>query len=300
MEYINLSANLKISRIVAGMMRSREWGMTAKDLNSFINSSIDLGITTFDHADIYGDYSCESFFGEALEMEPQLRNKIQLISKCGIKLLSSKFPKRKIKHYDTTYNYIVESVNQSLKNLNTDHLDLLLIHRPDPLMDAQESARAFEDLKKTGKVLEFGVSNFNQEEFQLLEACYSGKLVCNQIEISALHIEAFEKNLLDFLQRKKVRPMAWSPFGGGRLLRGADEKSQNILAEARKIAEEMNIDEPSKILLAWLVNHPSKIVPVLGTGNLDRFKSAIESLEITLGREDWFRIYTASRGRELE
>ncbi|MCF8374462.1 MAG: aldo/keto reductase [Bacteroidales bacterium] len=299
METISLTEDLKLSRFVAGMMHSTQWGMDPKGFLSHIKQIIDMGIDTFDHADIYGDYTCEAFFGEALKLDPGLRNQIKIITKCGIKLQSAKFAERKIKLYDTSYNHIIESVEQSLKNLNIDRIDLLLIHRPDPFMDPAETAKAFLQLEKSGKVLSFGVSNFNQEEFKLLDTFYSGKLVANQLELSAWQLEHFQNNNLDFLQRKAIKPMAWSPLAGGKLSHASDEKSQRIVATAQQISREMDIDTYEKILYAWLLVHPAGIIPVLGTGKIDRIKTAIESLEVQLSREDWFRIYVASLGREV-
>lgn len=299
METISLTEDLKLSRFVAGMMHSTQWGLEPQGFLSHIKQINDMGIDTFDHADIYGDYTCEAFFGEALKLDRGLRNQIKIITKCGIKLKSAKYPERKIKYYDTSYPYILESVEWSLKNLNTDRIDLLLIHRPDPFMDPAETARAFVDLEKSGKVLSFGVSNFNQEEFELLDTFYPGKLVTNQLELSAWQLENFQNNNLGFLQRKAIKPMAWSPFAGGKLSHASDEKSQRIVATAQQIAQEKGIEAYEKILYAWLLVHPAGIIPVLGTGKIERIKTAIESLDIQLCREDWFRIYVASLGREV-
>ena len=192
MEQLTFSPTLRVSRFALGFWRLNEWKMSPQELLYFIESVLDTGITTFDHADIYGDYSCETLFGEALKRNPALRHKMQLVTKCGIKLPSEKFPGRKINFYDTSYDHILQSVHRSLKNLQTDHLDLLLIHRPDPLMDPAETARAFEELHKAGTVLHFGVSNFLPSDTEMLQAYLNFPLVTNQVEISPLHLDHFE------------------------------------------------------------------------------------------------------------
>ena len=299
MENVKLSNNLEISRLVAGMMNLTSWELSTDDLTKHIELLLGLGIDTFDHADIYGNYSCEEVFGKALKSKPSLREEIKLITKCGIKLRSEKYPSRKVKHYDTSYALIVGSAEQSLRHLHTDRIDLLLIHRPDPFMNHQEVARAFDDLYKQGKVLNFGVSNFNPQQFQNLQACVPFKLVTNQIEISAAHLEHFENDNLGFLQSQEVKPMAWSPIARGNLLNPTNEKTHRINSAIKQIAQELAIEDLSQILYAWLLVHPANIIPVLGTGKTDRIKSAIEALKIELSREDWYRIYEAARGEEV-
>ena len=205
----------EFSRFVMGYWRLMDWNMSARQLVSFIEEHLDLGVTTVDHADIYGGYQCEAAFGEALKLAPHLRERMEIVSKCGIATTARE--ENVIGHYITDRDHIIKSAEQSLINLATDHLDLLLIHRPDPLMDADEVADAFKHLHQSGKVRHFGVSNFTPAQFALLQSRLPFTLATNQVEISPVHQPLLLDGTLDQLQQLRVRPMAWSCLGGGRL-----------------------------------------------------------------------------------
>ena len=207
------------SRFVFGLWRLSDWGYSPQERLSLVHQCMDLGITTFDEADIYGDYQSQPLFGEALALEPALRDRIQIVSKCGIKLISSSFPDHQLPHYDTGADHIISSTETTLKQLHTDRIDVLLIHRPDPLMNADEMAEAFTRLKDAGKVLHVGVSNFTPSQFSLLQSRLPFPLVTNQVECSVLEFDVMHDGTLDQMQEAlRVSPMAWSPFGGGRLI----------------------------------------------------------------------------------
>lgn len=297
-EKIKLSDELSISRIIHGHWRLMEWNKTPNELLTFTKQLVEKGVTAYDSADIYGEYRCEEAFGRALKLDSTFRDKIELITKTGIKLDCSKYPDRQLKIYDYSKQYIIESVENSLQNLNTDRLDLLLLHRPSPLMDFQELASAFEQLKKSGKVLEFGVSNFTAREYDALNSFVDGTLVTNQIEISPYCLEHFENENLHYLQQHKIIPMAWSPLAGGRLFSGLDERAQRISNIATKLSKKYYCSV-SQIYYAWLLKHPTKICPIIGSGKLERVIEAVEALDVELTDEDWFFIYNASKGVEL-
>jgi len=258
-----------------------------------------LGVSTFDHADIYGNYSCEKLFGDALSLKPELRKEIKLITKCGIKLQSDKYPSRTLNHYDYSFNHIISSVENSLKNFHTNYIDLLLLHRPSPFFNPEEVAKAFSFLKKSGKVLHFGVSNFTPQQFETLAAHTDEKLVTNQVEISPLCLEHFDNGNMDYFLQKNIKPMAWSPIAGGKLLNPTNEKEQRIFKMLTKIADELNINSIDKLIYAWLLKHPSGIIPVVGTQKIERIKNAVEASKIDLSLELWFKIYTASIGTNV-
>ncbi|EPZ5287232.1 aldo/keto reductase, partial [Cronobacter dublinensis] len=222
------------SRLVMGYWRLMEWNYAARDLVGFIEQHLELGITTVDHADIYGDYQCEAAFGEALRLAPHLREKMEIVTKCGIATTAK--PENAIGHYITDRAHIIHSAENSLRLLNTDVLDLLLIHRPDPLMDADEIAEAFLALHKSGKVRHFGVSNFTPAQFSLLQSRLPFTLATNQVEISPVHQPLLLDGTLDLLQQLRIRPMAWSCLGGGRLF--SDERYAPLRAELQQVAEE--------------------------------------------------------------
>ncbi len=294
-----LKGGLELSRIIHGHWRLHEWKLSSQKLLKLTEQTIELGITSFDHADIYGDYTCEVLFGDALNLKKELRKKIQIITKCGIKLVSNKLPERKIKYYDYSYDHIIQSVDNSLKNLRTDYIDLLLLHRPSPFFNPEEVARAFSYLKISGKVLHCGVSNFSPLQFEMLNSFTDEDLVTNQVEISPYCLDNFENGNLDFFFKENIKPMAWSPLAGGKILELSDEKSQRIHKVLSDIAEELNIESVDKVIYAWLLNHPVGILPIVGSRHIERIKNAVDTLNIKMTLEQWFRIYIASTGKNV-
>lgn len=279
-----------------------KWGIWGAKFSTYeylamIKNCLEYGITTFDHADIYGHYTVEEEFGRALATDPSLRLKIKIITKCGIKLVTPDRPKNLIKSHDTSKQYIIASVENSLKNFYTDYIDLLLIHRPDPLMDPLDIAEAFTILQKQGKVLHFGVSNFNASQANMINAVFP--ISANQIEISILELSSFTNGNLDYCITENIIPMAWSPLGGGSLNDTEDERNQRINAVANLLAEKYSATA-DQILLAWLFKHPAGILPVLGTAKSERIKAAIEATQINITREEWFMLWRASTGKEVD
>jgi predicted oxidoreductase len=286
----------ELSRIVAGMWRMVEWNMTVEQRIALIEQCIAMGVTSFDHADIYGNYGVESLFGEALRAQPSLRDRMQLVSKCGIKLLSNKRPDHTIQHYDTSASHIIASVEESLRQLHTDRLDLLLIHRPDPLMDFDEVADAFTRLKQAGKVLHVGVSNFSRHQFEALNRRV--ELATNQVEFSPLHVAPMFDETFDGLQDLGVNPMAWSPLGGGRLFTSNDASAENLRLVVKEIADRLH--QPfASVIFAWIMQLPSNPVPITGSGRIEAISVAVAGTSIKLSRTDWFAILRAARGHEV-
>ena len=299
MDKVSLSKDFELSRIVHGQMRIGQWNLTNQELIRLFEELVELGITSFDHADIYGQYSCEAQLGEALKLNKGIRNQLEIITKCGINLVSPKFPKRKVKHYEYSYDHIVSSVNNSLINFGTDRIDLLLLHRPAPFFNPEEVARAFSVLKKEGKVLHFGVSNFTPGQFEMLQAFTDEKLVTNQVEISPYCLEHFENGNIDFFLKEKVKPMAWSPLAGGKILNPNDEKGSGVLRVLLEVAGELNVQPVDKIIYAWLLKHPATILPIVGSGKIERIRYAVEALDVEMSIEQWYKIFIAARGSEL-
>ncbi|HEY1148347.1 MAG TPA: aldo/keto reductase [Pseudoduganella sp.] len=287
---------LNLSPIVAGMWRMTEWNLAPEQRLAFIEQCIELGVTSFDHADIYGGYGVEGLFGEALALKPSLRDQIQLVSKCGIKLKSSRRPAHTIQHYDTSAAHIRASVENSLKELRTDYLDLLLIHRPDPLMDFDEVANVFSTLHAEGKVKEFGVSNFSRHQFDMLHKRIA--LATNQVEFSPLHLDPLWDETFDGLQDKGIQPMIWSPLAGGRLFSEGDAASERLRLKIKEIADELGKPFAS-VVFAWIMQLPCKPVPLTGTGRIEGVQVAMEATRFQLSRTQWFEILRAARGHEV-
>lgn len=280
----------EFSRFVMGYWRLMDWNMSPLQLASFIEEHLDLGITTVDHADIYGGYQCEAAFGEALKLVPALRDRMEIVTKCGIATTAK--PEHALGHYITDSAHIIKSAEQSLVNLATDRIDLLLIHRPDPLMDADEVAEAFLNLHQSGKVRHFGVSNFTPAQFALLQSRLPFTLATNQVEISPVHQLLLLDGTLDQLQQLRVRPMAWSCLGGGRLFN--DDEFQPLRNELEAIARELNAESIEQVVYAWILRLPSKPLPIIGSGKIERVRSALAAEELQMTRQQWFRIRKAA------
>jgi predicted oxidoreductase len=287
---------LELSRIVAGMWRMVDWNMTVEQRVALIEQCIAMGVTSFDHADIYGNYGAEGLFGEALRAQPSLRDRIQLVSKCGIKLLSNRRPEHKIQHYDTTAGHIVASAEESLRQLHTDRLDLLLIHRPDPLMDFDEIAEAFTRLQQAGKVRHVGVSNFSRHQFEALNRRIA--LATNQVEFSPLHVAPMFDETFDGLQDLGIAPMIWSPLAGGRLFTSNDANAENLRLVVKEIADRLH--QPfASVIFAWIMQLPSNPIPLTGSGRIEAIAVAVAGTTFKLSRTDWFAILRAARGHEV-
>jgi len=287
--------SIKLSPVIAGTMKWGVWGAkfsTEKYLR-MIEECIARDVTTFDHADIYGDYTTEEEFGNALQQKPELRKQIQLITKCGIRRFTPNRPEHKISYYDTSKHHIITSVERSLKNLHTDYIDILLIHRPDPLMHPAEIAEAFEALKEQGKVLHFGVSNFAPAKMEALQSYLSFPLITNQIELSLFHHEDFFNGTVDTLMKHRMSPMAWSPLGGGKHFEDGQLKSQleNLSHHYQST--------PTQLLLAWLLKHPSSVFPILGTTKTERIEEGAKSINLNLERQHWFDMLRWVTGKDV-
>lgn len=284
-----------LSPVVAGLWRLKDWKLSVQERVRWIEQALELGITSFDHADIYGDYGAEALFGEALQAAPALRQRMQLVTKCGIRLRSAQQPYR-VNHYDSSAAYVRTQVEQSLRNLHTEQLDLVLIHRPDYLMDAAALAETFRTLTGEGKVAHWGVSNHTTSQFALLQAHHP--LATNQVELSPLAMSALDDGTLDQAQQLGARPMIWSPLAGGRLFSGEDEQAVRVRSEMNAIAERYRISLGT-LAYAWILRHPARPYPITGTGRIEGLREAVAALEVKLEAEDWYAIWTASKGHSV-
>ncbi|WP_171236613.1 aldo/keto reductase family oxidoreductase [Ruegeria sp. HKCCA6837] len=295
MQRVKLSDSLEMSRLVYGMWRLGDDSDTSTGhVEAKIQACLDQGITTFDQADIYGGYAAEAVLGNALRANPSLRQKMEIVTKCDIIAPVGRCADAKVKYYDTSRAHILKSVDTSLKEMAIDHIDLLLIHRPDPLMDHNETGAALDEVVASGKVGAVGVSNFRPWDWSLLQSAMKTKLVTNQIEISLGEISPFTNGDLAFHQQHGHPLMAWSPLGGGLLMAG----NPPVGVVADEIAAEFGVDRAA-VAVAFLLAHPANILPVLGTNNLDRIKRGSDALKVKLDRETWYRLYEAALGHEV-
>ena len=287
---------MTLSPIVAGMWRAHAWGLDAAGLARWIEEALALGITTFDHADIYGSYSVEALFGQALAAAPGLRERMQIVTKCGIRQVCPQRPAHAIKSYDTSRAHVLASVDGSLQALQTDRIDLLLIHRPDLLMDPEELADTFRHLQAAGKVLRFGVSNHTPGQLAMLRKRHP--LVTNQIEFSPLQMQALADGTLEQCLDLGLRPMAWSPLGGGRLFSGDDAQVLRVRTVLQELAW-MQGTSLATMAYAWVLRHPSLPRPITGTQRIEALGEAVAALDIRLAAEDWYRVWQASIGHDV-
>lgn len=295
MKTYQLSKDLSISAIVQGFWRLDGWNMTAAELAAFMNACIDRGVTTFDTAEIYAGTRCETMMGEAFKKDPNIRRRIELVSKTGI--FVKKIEGKNFGYYDTTYERVVQSCKESLQRLHTDALDLYLIHREDPLLDVWETARALKDLKKQGLIREAGVSNFDPFKFEALNKAMDGTLVTNQIEWNPVCFEHFRSGMMDMLTAARLHPMIWSPLAGGRLF-SSDEACVKAMKKINAVAERHSVD-PAVIVYAWILYHPVGAAPISGSNKLSRLDYAIQALDVRLERYEWFEIYAASGQQQI-
>ncbi|WP_300977574.1 aldo/keto reductase family oxidoreductase [Flavobacterium sp.] len=284
-----------LSPIIAGAMNWGVWdkNLKTKEMENLIHICFENKITTFDHADIYGSYTTEAQFGKALSNSKIKREQIQLISKCGIQMLAEK-RNNTVKHYDYSKDYIIWSVENSLKNLKTDFLDVLLLHRPSPLMQADEIAEAVEKLKSEGKIIEFGVSNFTSSQTELIRQ--KTPISFNQIQFSATDYQPMLDGSLDYMQLHQIRPLSWNPLGS--VFRQENMQTFRLRKLLATLVSKYEIGADT-ILLAWILKHPAHIVPIAGTVNVARIQSLMKATELQLSQEDWFAIWTESMGNEV-
>lgn len=292
MDRVALSADLSLSRLVYGMWRLTEGDTTPAHVQAKIEACLEQGITTLDQADIYGGYMAEEVMGAALT--PAIRDQVEIVTKCGIVAPAGRHAGVPIKHYDTSPAHIGASVDHSLRLMGIERIDLLLIHRPDPFMDHHATGAALDGLVRAGKVHAVGTSNFKPHDWTLLQSAMETPLVTNQIELSLAAAQGFTNGDVAFLQERAVAPMAWSPLGGGGLLTG----SSPITFKLRHVAQAQGTDAAA-VAIAWLLVHPARIIPILGSNSLARIRGFAKAFDVEMPRSLWFELYSAALGTEV-
>jgi len=291
-----------LSQMAYGVWRLSEAGDTSVNANlARIDACLAQGITTFDHADIYGDYRCEALFGEAIKARPALRDQIEIVTKTDIMLLSQQWPGTRVKHYDTTPAHVTASVERSLQRIGVEVIDLLLIHRPDPLMDATELGACLDGLIDAGKVRGVGVSNFMPWDVDLLQSRMKHRLQTNQIELGLLHTAPFTNGQLAHAQQHRLPVMAWSPLGGGRLHAQAatpGTAAARLAPRLRELARAAGTDTTA-VAVAWLMHHPAGVLPVMGSNQPQRIAAFSQALQVPMDRQTWFELYELANGHEV-
>ena len=294
MKKIKLSDRLELSQVVMGCMRIADAGITEQELLTLVETCLDMGVTSIDHAPVYGGYTCEKIFGDAvLRKRPELREKMQLITKAGI-VCPGHYGNKTI-YYDSTREEILREMDESLEKLGTDHVDLLLIHRTDPLADPAGTAGALGTVVKQGKAPHGGGCNFMPSQMTMLQSYLNIPLVTNQVELSVKNTENFFNGVVDDAFTRRIPLMAWSPLGGGDVFRSQEEKYVRLRGVLTEIAKghETSMDA---VMYAWLFMHPVRIAALTGTMNADRIKAAAEAADLKLSYDEWYQILEASRG----
>ena len=295
MPRVKLSDSLEMSRIVYGMWRIADDSDTSPaHVRAKIDACLEQGITTMDQADIYGGYVAEEVLGACLKQSPGLRDQLEIVTKCDIVAPIGKYSDRRVKYYDTSAAHITASVEASLAYMGVDHIDLLLIHRPDPMMDASETGGALDALIASGKIRNAGVSNFRPWDWDLLQSAMTNKLVTNQIELSLGARDSYTNGDLAHLQMHGIKPMAWSPLGGGSLMTEAGD----LATRMDEVAAAQGVDRAA-VAVAWLLAHPAGILPVMGTNTLSRIATFSDAFKVEMDRQTWFELYEAANGYEV-
>lgn len=289
-------AALSLSPVIAGLWQLHTWGQDVAARVRWIEQVLELGITSFDHADIYGGYGVEALFGEALAAAPGLRQRLQIVTKCGIRLVHPSQAGVAVKHYDSSAAHIRASVEASLRALRTDHIDLLLLHRPDMLVELDEVAEAFMRLRDAGAVRAFGVSNHTAAQFAALHRRFP--LVTNQIECSPLQMKALADGTLEQAADLGLPPMIWSPLARGRLFSADDEQARRVRRVLAEVAQAHGVSLATAAL-AWVMRHPSRPMPITGSGRIEALAEAVAAMRVTLTRQEWTAVWQASMGHEL-
>ncbi|MGO4914949.1 aldo/keto reductase [Pseudogemmobacter sp. W21_MBD1_M6] len=296
MQRLTIAENLTFSRMIYGMWRlGDDADHSPHHVQTKIEACLAQGITTFDQADIYGDYGAEAILGQCLRQTPALRDQMQIVTKCDIVAPCGRYADRRVKYYDTSAAHIGASIDASLTNMAIEQIDLLLIHRPDPFMDHHETGAALDAAIAGGKVRAVGVSNFKLHDWTLLQSAMKAPLVTNQIEVSLMAPAPFTNGDIAYLQERGVAPMAWSPLGGGALF---SPENKDLRWKLKSVGQAFGVDEAA-VAVAWLLAHPAKIMPVMGTNNLDRIRCMGDAFKVQMDRETWFELYTGALGHEV-
>ena len=289
----------EFSRMVYGTWRILHTKPDAQEVNRRLHACVELGITTLDTAEIYGLYHVEEALGAALALSPGLRDKLEIVTKAGIYVPNSYHPERRTAHYNASGARLIKSLEKSLRLLGTDHVELFLVHRPDWLSRADDTAAGLTELLRSGKIKSAGVSNYSTSQFDLLNGLMEQSLVTNQIEFNLLHMEPITDGTLHQCEKCGILPMAWSPLAGGRLFDPENPAATRLAAAAHEMASRTNHATLEQLAYAWILAHPSQPLPIIGTNKLERLQSAAKAVDIVLEREDWYALWQAAQGRKV-
>jgi predicted oxidoreductase len=299
MKRITLPNGHRLSQMAYGVWRLSEATDTSVNANlARIDACLSQGITTFDHADIYGDYRCEALFGDAIKARPSLRDQIEIVTKTDIMLMSQQWPTTRVKHYDTSHAHVTASVERSLQRIGVEVIDMLLIHRPDPLCDATALGACLDGLVDSGKVRGVGVSNFMPWDVDLLQSRMKHRLQTNQIELSLLHTAPFTNGQIAHAQLHHMPLMAWSPLGGGRLHSQATQTgtaAARLAPKLQALAHATGTDTTA-VAMAWLMHHPVGVLPVMGSNQISRIEAFQQASQVPMDRQTWFELYELANG----
>ncbi len=289
----------EFSRLVYGTWRILDDGSSIQDINRRLHRCVELGMTTIDTAEIYGLYEVETALGKAIALSPGLRDQLEIVTKAGIYVPNKYHPERQTAFYNASAARLVKSVEKSLRFLGTDHVELFLVHRPDWLTSADDTATGLNQLLRDGKIRSAGVSNYNVHQFDLLNSRMEQPLVTNQLEFHLLHMNPISDGTFDQCQKQRLQPMAWSPLAGGRLFDATSEAATRIAKAVAGMSAKYGNTTVEQLAYAWIMAHPSQPLPVIGTNKIDRIESAAQSASITLEREDWYALWVAAHGHGI-
>jgi predicted oxidoreductase len=294
MEKIYLSdSGPKVSPAVYGFYRWNEGDLSYSKMESIVNLCLELEVNTFDHADIYGGYECEELFGQVIKNRSIKREDVVLFTKCGINLPHPSRPDIRVKYYDTSKEHILKSLENSLRNLRTDYIDIFLLNQLDPLSNLEETALTLYKLRESGKVRNIGVVNFSVFQHQLLSSYLRIPIVTNHIELNLLNTSAFDNGQIDYIKQKYMRPLATAPLAEGKIANSIEKRPLLIRRKLEELSPKYNANIES-IAVAWIVKLGA--LPLIGTTDEKRIRNIVRAFDINLDKQDWYELYEASRG----
>jgi predicted oxidoreductase len=286
-------AGPKVSPAVYGFYRWDDGSNDLATMERIINLCLELEINTFDHADVYGNYQCEELFGKVISQKGFKRQDLVLFTKCGLRVPNSSQSGVRIKHYDTSAQHIQKSVENSLRKLKTDYIDIFLLDHLDPISNLEETAITLQALKKAGKIKNIGVANFSVFQHQLLAAYLHEPIVTHHLELNLLNTSALDNGQIDYIKERYMRPLASAPAASGRIANGKDEQALRVRKKLQEISPKYSVDIES-VAVAWLIKLGA--LPLIGTKEEKRIRNIVNAFNIQLDNQDWYELYTASRG----
>jgi predicted oxidoreductase len=283
----------KVSPAIYGFYRWSGEDLSQYKMESILNLCLELGVNTFDHADVYGGYHCEELFGKIIKSKPIKREDLVLFTKAGYVSPHYLYPDVRVPNYNSSGPHLLKSLEHSLKQLQTDYVDVFLVNNLDPISDLEETARTLEKIKSSGKAKNIGIVNFSVFQHQLLSSYLRIPIVTNHIELNLLNTSALDNGQIDYSKQRYMRPLATSPLAEGKIAESSERIPLRVRGKLEELSKKYNVHFES-LAIAWLVKLGA--LPLIGTTNEDRIRNIVAAFDIELDHQDWYDLYNCSKG----